>query len=153
MRVQFFFGPLRPVATLQRGVERMAHSWWDLRGALPSASRGIWSPPTDVYETATDLMVKVEVAGTTEDQIQVYLYQDCLLVSGKRDERKLPAQTVIHQMDIWYGDFRAEVPIPVAVDAERVEANYENGMVCVKLPKLIEEAPQPTHVSISVPNE
>ncbi|MCL5026252.1 MAG: Hsp20/alpha crystallin family protein [Chloroflexi bacterium] len=152
MRVRFIYSPLRAVVGMERGVEQMMNAWWDVCSALPRTPRGVCSPRTDVYETASDLVVKIEVAGTAEDKIEVLLYPDCLVVSGKRDEEDTPPRTVIHKMDIWYGEFRAEVPIPVAIDAERVEASYQNGMISITLPKVAEETPRPTRVSISLPN-
>ena len=149
MRVRFYYSPLKSLSTMQRDMDRLLQSWWDRHSALPRTPVGVWSPPTDVYETASDLVVKVEMAGTTEEQVQITLYEDYLVISGRRDDRNVPPRTIIHQMDIWYGEFRIEVPIPVPIDHDGVEACYENGMIYITLPKSADIAAQPRHVPIS----
>lgn len=157
MRVRFYLSSLRSVGTVQRDMERMMQSWWDWHGTLPRNRYGIWNPPTDVYETATDLVVKIEMPGTTEDQIEIVLYQDSIVVSGQRKDREEdePARTLVHQMDIWYGQYQVQIPITIPIDYERVEADYRNGMIYITLPKLPEATKRPTHIPISsfVPGE
>ncbi len=151
MRVRFYYSPLRSMARVQRDMERMMQSVWDWHGMLARRPGGVWTPPTDVYETATDLMVKIEMPGTTEDQIEIVLYQDCLVVTGERREKAddEPARTVIHQMDIWYGQYQVHVPLLVSIDHDRVEADYRNGMIYITLPKLPEMTPEATRVPVS----
>jgi HSP20 family protein len=151
MRVRFFYTPLRSVGEMQRDMERALQSWWDWRPANQRAPRGIWIPPTDVYETANDLIVKIDMAGTTEEQVEITLYPDMLVVAGSRQDRKVPPPTVIHQMDIWYGEYQAQVPLTVPIDPDKVEANYVNGIISVTLPKVKQEQTGPRKVPVGTP--
>ena len=94
-----------------------------------------WRPDVDVYETATSLEVVIDLAGVAEDDVDVALFEDALVVEG---DRRLPASSqaaTYHAASIRQGPFRVELPLPVPVDAEGVEARYERGLLRVTLPK------------------
>lgn len=93
----------------------------------------LWTPPTDVYETDSSVIVRVEVAGMERQDFQVVLSGDTLTISGVRRD---PATKLgYHQMEIRYGEFATQVRIRCPVNQEGVEASYDNGFLCVTLPK------------------
>ncbi|HHX65870.1 MAG TPA: Hsp20/alpha crystallin family protein [Chloroflexi bacterium] len=127
----------------QRGIDisRISGSY-DLYLVRP---RRIWRPPTDVYETDEQFVVKVEIAGADQDDIEISLIDRRLVISGRRQD---PASKLIyHNMEISYGEFRTEVRLDRALNEEAVEATYENGFLFVTLPKAREY-----RVPISVPH-
>ncbi len=105
---------------------------------LPSRfalARPEWRPPVDYWETADELAVKVEVAGMSEEQFEILVYEDILVIQGERPWHAAPAETRFHLAEIRHGPFRLELPIPSGVDRERVAARYERGFLIVVLPK------------------
>jgi HSP20 family protein len=92
-----------------------------------------WRPAADVYETATALEVTVELAGVDQD---VLLFEDALVVEGRR--RLAPADRggVYHAAEIRQGPFRVDVSLPAPIEAKRVEARYEQGLLHILLPKM-----------------
>jgi HSP20 family molecular chaperone IbpA len=130
-----------------RGAEQLIRRIWELNRpqpwafALAGAPPTRWRPPTDVLEGPSGLLVKIELAGVGEDEIEVTLFDDVLVVSGHRDE-EYPDGTDCHGRDcryhesaIRYGEFQAEVYLPLAVDADRVVARYDRGFVYITLPR------------------
>jgi HSP20 family protein len=115
----------------------MSNSQW----ILPHGGQ-IWRPPTDVYETDDNIMVKVEVAGMAEDDFAITLAEHTLVVAGVR--RDPSEKLVYHQMEIPYGEFRTEVYVSEAIDMDGVEASYKDGFLSVILPKA-----KAHHVTIS----
>jgi HSP20 family protein len=101
---------------------------------IPMA-RPEWRPPVDYCETGGELSVKIEIAGMTEDQFEILVYQDVLVIQGERPWRSSGAEARFHLAEIRYGPFRFELPIPGGVDRERVTARYEQGVLTVHLPK------------------
>ena len=101
----------------------------------------IWAPPTDVYETETRLIVRVEIAGMDEDDFSVRVEQGRLLISGIRPET--PETRAFHRMEIHYGEFFTEFELPEALNLNQVEAEYINGFLLVTIPKA-----QPKHIKI-----
>jgi HSP20 family protein len=101
----------------------------------------VWAPPTDVYETETRLVVRVEIAGMDEADFSVRVDQGRLLISGIRPET--PETRAFHRMEINYGEFFTEVELPEALNFNQVEAEYINGFLLVTIPKA-----QPAHIKI-----
>jgi HSP20 family protein len=97
-----------------------------------------WRPDTDTYETATAVEVVVDLAGVEEDDFEVQLFDDALVVEGRRQPLSCQEGAVYHAADIRHGPFRVELPLPAPVDPERVEARYDRGLLRITLPKRAE---------------
>jgi HSP20 family protein len=93
----------------------------------------IWRPPTDVYETDDCVVVKVEIAGMEENDFSISLDAKRLIISGIR--RDPAAKLGYQQMEILYGHFETDVHLPRAIDADQIEATYQNGFLLIRLPK------------------
>ncbi len=93
----------------------------------------MWSPPTDIYETDSEVVVRVEVAGMREQDFEVVFQDDTLFVSGIRPD--VPERRAYHQMEIRFGKFGTAVGMPGPVDADAARAEYRDGFLTVVLPK------------------
>lgn len=93
----------------------------------------VWRPPTDVYETEVEIVVRVEIAGMKEDDFTIELNDRYLSIRGVRPD--IPERRAYHQMEIRFGEFNTEVELPSAVIADGVEAVYRDGFLRVVLPK------------------
>lgn len=94
-----------------------------------------WQPPTDVFETETHIVVKVEVAGMRHADFHISLSDRHLTIGGGRHGSS--EQRAYHQMEVHYGEFRRDIELPAPVDADRIEATYEDGLLRISLPKKI----------------
>lgn len=103
-----------------------------LRWRLMSKPR-LWRPPTDVYETDTEITVRVEIAGMCEADFSIALYGRLLAISGVRSD--IYERRAFHRMEIPFGEFVVEIELPMAVDENRVEAAYSDGFLKIILPK------------------
>ena len=111
----------------------LGEMWQSDRLRLVAQSR--WRPDSDVYETATTLAITVDLAGVDEDDFEVQLFEDVLIVEGRRQLPVCDEGAMYHAASIRQGPFRVTLPLPVPVDAERVEARYERGLLSITLPK------------------
>ena len=93
----------------------------------------IWSPPTDVYETEENYVIKVEIAGMRDEDFDVAFENNILMISGYRSD--LNERRAYHQMEIRFGRFELAVEISVALDIEKATAEYKDGFLTVVLPK------------------
>jgi HSP20 family molecular chaperone IbpA len=101
-----------------------------------------WRPPTDVYETDTEFVVLVELAGMRGVEISVTLEEQLLRIRGLR--REATGARAYHQMEINYGDFDLEIRLPVLIDRDGIDASYSDGFLRVLLPKA-----QPRRIPVS----
>jgi HSP20 family protein len=94
-----------------------------------------WRPDADSYETAASIEIIVDLAGVNEEDFEVQLFEDALVVEGRRHLAPPEAAATYHAVSIRQGPFRLELPLAAPVDAERVEVRYESGLLRVTLPK------------------
>lgn len=106
----------------------------EVRGAVGwQVTKGVWSPPTDVYETADQYVVNVEVAGMRETDFEVVLENGILFISGQRPD--VTGRRAYHQMEIHFGKFSSAIVLPGPVDLDHSEAEYKDGFLAVRMPK------------------
>lgn len=118
----------KPVHTLIESRREILHAIsWQVRSSL-------WRPPTDIFETDESFIIKVEIAGMRDDDIEVAVENNLLLISGNRSD--MPEQRAYyHQMEIQSGKFEITAEIPVPVDVEQAGAVYKDGFLTITLPK------------------
>jgi len=102
---------------------------WHVRTSMSS-----WTPPTDVYETEENFIVRMEIAGMQEDDFIVAVENNVLMISGNRHD--LNERRAYHQMEIRIGKFEIAVEIPVSVEIDRAVAEYKDGFLLIRLPKI-----------------
>ena len=93
-----------------------------------------WSPPTDVYETENNFVVRVEAAGMRESDFTINAEDNFLVISGVRSES--PEWRAYRQMEIRFGEFSTSIELPLGVDVSKADADYKDGFLSVILPKL-----------------
>jgi HSP20 family molecular chaperone IbpA len=95
----------------------------------------VWRPPTDVFETDAEILVKVEIAGSEHTDFYISLDDRHLSVRGLRDDPS-PERRAYQQMEIHFGEFFTEVELPGPVDKDQIQAEYHDGFLTVTLVKL-----------------
>ncbi|MBP7829066.1 MAG: Hsp20/alpha crystallin family protein [Kiritimatiellae bacterium] len=106
---------------------------------------GAWSPNTDVYESADDVVIKMELAGVPAESLHIVLENRVVHVEGlRRDPHsgESAAGYRFRQMEIEYGAFRRTLELPFAVDGEQAAARMQNGILTIKLPRARESSGQ-----------
>ena len=93
-----------------------------------------WSPPTDLYETEENCVIKVEVAGMRDEDFEVAFEENILMIRGHRPDRN--EKRAYYQMEIRFGQFEIAVEIPALVDIEKAIAEYKDGFLVIMLPKV-----------------
>jgi Molecular chaperone (small heat shock protein) len=94
-----------------------------------------WQPPTDVYETEKDIIIKMAVSGLRPEDISVLFSDRILTVSGKRGDDSAHQKVCFYQVEIRYGYFERKIKIPKQVDGNNIHATYENGLIIITIPK------------------
>jgi len=97
-----------------------------------------WQPDADTYETSTTVEITVDLAGVEEDDFEVQLFEDVLVVEGRRQLPSCEEGAVYHAAGIRQGPFRVELPLPALVEHEQVDARYDRGLLRITLPKRAE---------------
>jgi len=94
-----------------------------------------WEPPMDVFETDTEFVVVMDIAGMDRRDIGAFTDGRILRISGVRKEMCPEGKKQFHSMEIQVGPFQRLVPIAVPVEPDSVSTHYANGLLEVRLKK------------------
>jgi HSP20 family protein len=115
---------------------RRSDPFRDLFGEFPNRLRGDrWRPDVDVFETESEIVVRVELAGVHSRDLRVGIDGSDLCISGQRVSGEPPGVRQLHQMEIATGPFERRVRISIAFDRDAVKAHLADGILTIQLPK------------------
>ena len=138
--------PIREFGTLQ---ERMNRLFQDSFGrGEESLTSTAFAPPVDIYEDEHSFTLKLEVPGIEEKDIEVRLENNTLTVTGERKFEKEEKEENFRRVERRYGSFTRTFTLPNTVDAENVSADYDKGVLKVRLQKKAEAKPKQIKVNI-----
>jgi HSP20 family protein len=102
---------------------------WEVVRPGAMVAQPCWRPPADVFETADAVTILVDLAGVELDDLEVVLFEDALIVEGRRRLPPADAPCVYHLAEIRQGAFRLEVSLPSVIDPEQADAVYRQGLL------------------------
>ena len=105
-----------------------------------------WSPALDLYESGDHLTAVVELPGMRKEDIDISLHDGTLTVSGERKRESNNGEKA-QRTERYVGTFRRSIALPTRVDASKVSATYQDGILKVTLPKAEEAKPKQIKVS------
>jgi len=108
-----------------------------------------WQPLCDISETAREVVVVVDLAGVDISNVNIAVQGDHMVINGIRREPATAPRRLYHRMEISYGTFERQVPLPCKVDAEAANAVYSNGFMEVRLPKVSKEPPREVEIDVT----
>lgn len=105
-------------------------------GAMhPLAGGGAWRPAADIYETASEVLAYLDVAGVEPDSLSVVAEEGGLRVSGRRELPPRPELVCVHQLELEFGPFERILPLPPTVDVAGIRSRYQQGLLTIVMPK------------------
>ena len=107
-----------------------------------------WTPALDLSEDKDNLYVKVELPGMKREEIDISLHEGSLSISGERKSEQKHQDAEVYRAERFFGRFQRTVTLPAAVAADKVKAQYKDGILTITLPKT-EEA-KPKHIDVDV---
>jgi HSP20 family protein len=140
--------PFREFATLQDRMNRLFRESYGPEGREESLTTTSFAPPVDVYEDEHNVTLKIEVPGIDEKDIDVRIENNVLTVHGERKFEKEEKEENYRRVESQYGSFTRTFTLPTTVDAEKVQADYDKGVLKVTLPKKAEAKPKQIKVNV-----
>src|ERR1051326_3186821 len=111
----------------------------------PQANRP-WAPAVDIYETENELVLTADLPGVELNDIDVRVENQTLTVSGERKFERKDNNQGYHRIERSYGNFSRSFAVPNTFDTEKIAAEYQNGVLIVRLPK--KEAAKPRQIKV-----
>jgi HSP20 family protein len=138
--------PFRDVLALQN---RMNSLFQDFnRGENDALTTAAFVPPVDIYEDEHKIVLKLEVPGLKESDLDIQLENNVLTIKGERKFEKEEKEENFHRIERRYGSFYRSFTIPNTVNAEGVKAGYDAGVLRIELEKRAEAKPKQIKVEV-----
>ena len=143
--------PFRELSTMQDRMSRMnrlfreSYNPQNPEEALTTTS---FAPPVDIYEDEHNITLKLEVPGIDEKDIDVRIENNTLVVQGERKIEKEEKEENFRRVERQYGSFTRSFTLPNSVDPGQVSADYEKGVLKIKLAKKDEAKPKQIKVNV-----
>jgi HSP20 family protein len=138
--------PWKPFRELEEWERRLDDLFGRPLWRLPVEERG-WMPAVDVFDKEDKFIVKAELPGMKEEDIDVSVVGDTLSIRGEKKTETEVSNEDYYQSECSYGSFYRSIPIPSNVDATKIEASFEDGVLEVALPKSAKVRPKKVSVS------
>jgi HSP20 family protein len=140
------WNPFSEVSLLQNQMNRLfdsaLHGWsGDANGTTQ------WTPAADIYETADELVVALDLPGVDPKMVDVSVENNVLTIRGQRQFDEKQNKDSFHRIERSYGAFARSFTLSTFVDADKIRASYKNGVLNISLPKA--EAAKPKRIQIA----
>jgi HSP20 family protein len=136
--------PFAELARMQRDMEELAERFFgDVR---PSSGMTAFAPPVDIVDRGTEIVVRADLPGMEQKDIQIELQDGVLTIRGERKESREQEGDNYRWSERWDGTFLRAITLPTGVDAAKIQAQFKNGVLEVKMPKKQESTPKKIEV-------
>ena len=139
--------PFRDLVALQNRMNRMFEEQYG-GGREESLTTGAFVPPVDIYEDEHSVQLKLEVPGIDEKDLDIKVENNTLTVSGERKFDKEEKEENFHRVERRYGSFSRSFTLPNTVETENIQADYDHGVLKIRLAKRAEAKPKQIKVNI-----
>jgi HSP20 family protein len=126
--------PFRDLIAIQHRIDRLSGT----------ATQG-WAPAVDLCETADEFVIKAELPGVTRGHLRISLHEGRLTLQGRREARVTCEH--YHQIERGHGEFCRSFALPPSVDADRITAEFADGVLTIVVPKVSDASPRRVTVS------
>ena len=141
--------PFRDMIASQREFDRLFREAFSPAAAEGELSTRTWAPPVDIYEDGDNLVLKAELPGINPDDVEVRVENNTLYLKGERKFEKEVKEQNYHRVERSYGTFTRTFALPNSIDADKVAANYKDGVLTLTMPKKEEAKPKTIKVNVS----
>ena len=138
--------PFREVVALQSRVNSLFR---DLNEGEEQVAAASFVPAVDIYEDAKKIVLKLEVPGIEEKDLDIRVENHTLTVKGERKFEAEEKEQNFHRIERRYGSFFRAFTLPSTVDAESVQASYNNGVLKLELAKKAEAQPKQIKINVA----
>jgi HSP20 family protein len=141
--------PVGELHSIQTEMNRLFNTLFDSPGAAGDASPTTrrWIPAMDLVESAEDFVLRADLPGVSEDDVNIEFENDVLTISGERTAEHETNEEGYYRVERAFGAFSRSLTLPDGVDPDSVQAQFDRGVLEIRIPK--PEQRKPRKVTIS----
>jgi len=140
--VTAMYDPLDALFDFQKALESRLESDW-----LRNTTGGVGAyPPINVFQQGENLVAVLEVPGVTKDDLEIQAKNNTIRISGKKNI-SYPDRASVHRRERLTGTFDRTLTVPMQIDADRVRAEYRDGVLALFLPRAESDKPRSIRIN------
>ena len=136
--------PFRDIMTLRDKMNRLFDD--TVKGEESDMFGSTWAPSVDIYETENELVLNAEIPGINQEDIEVKIEDNTLTLRGERKFEEETKEENYHRIERSYGSFFRSFSLPHYIDQEKINAEHDNGVLRIHMPKKPELKPRSIRV-------
>src|SRR3954449_8680020 len=141
--------PLREFSTLQNEMNRLFNTVFDApAGGNNGGTLRRWMPAMDLVETGEHFVLRADLPGLSEEDVNIEVEDRVLTISGERKAEHETTKEGYHRVERAFGGFSRSLTLPEGVDPEGVAASFDRGVLEVRIPKPEEKKPRKITIDV-----
>jgi len=144
--------PVAELSTIQNEMNRLFNTFFDQPTPAGRSAGGArrWIPPMDLVETPDHYVLRADLPGLSDEDVNVQLEDNVLTISGERKTEHESQQEGYYRLERAFGGFSRALTLPDGVDPDGVQGHFDRGVLEIRIPK--PEQKKPRHVQITLGN-
>jgi HSP20 family protein len=140
--------PVREISSIQSEMNRLFNSFFDTPTTGNGSATRRWLPAMDVVESDDHFVLTADLPGLGEEDVNIEIEENVLTVSGERKAEHEDKREGFVRVERSYGSFRRSLTLPEGVDAEAVSANFDKGVLEIRIPKPEQRKPRKVEIQV-----
>ena len=136
------WNPWREMATLHHRFNRLMDDPYFRTDRESAEDMGTWYPVVDMFESDDSFVIKAELPGMGKDDIAVDVKDRVLTLKGERNYDNEVKEENYYRRERSYGKFQRAFSLPADVDADKIKADFKDGLLKIEVPKPVEQKPK-----------
>jgi HSP20 family protein len=141
------WSPFRELVSLQDEMNKVFDEFFTRRTG-ERADLGLWAPALDISETDNEIVVKADLPGVKKEDVSISITNNILVIKGEKKREVEENKENFHRVERVYGSFHRSIELPTAVQTDKVNASYQNGVLTIVLPKSEEAKPKEIEIKV-----
>ncbi len=142
--------PVRELHTMQNEMNRLFNTFFDSPTPSNGGNAGVrrWIPAMDVVETEDHFVLRADLPGLSESDVNIELEDNVLTVAGERKAEHEQKGEGYYRVERAFGSFSRSLTLPEGVNADAIQASFDNGVLEVRIPKPEQHKPRKVQISL-----
>lgn len=140
--------PTRDVFRFRNEMDSLFDDFMEQFPARRDLGDRMWSPEVDVHETDNEVVIKAEIPGMDQKDVNITVKDNVLTLKGEKKKEEEVKEANYHRLERSYGTFARTFTLPSMVLADKASAKYKNGVLSITLPKTEEVKPKEIAVEV-----
>lgn len=140
--------PWQEMETMRRQLDQLFDELAPVSRDMLSSVRKTWAPAIELKSTDTDVVLRAELPGVDGKDLDIQVTREAVAISGEYRSEEKHEEGNVFRSEFRYGSFHRVVPMPVAVQNDKVNAEFKDGILTLTLPKLVADRPKVVKVNL-----